>query len=87
MKTLLLTLSLLLSIGSVNAADFLGYKHPFYYFNMNNKLFLCQPHKDIAICLHTVNGVTVAYKCQQVKKGKGYLKNCIPRQGMKLEGL
>jgi hypothetical protein len=86
MKTLFV-LVILLFTASVNAADFLGYKHPFYYFNMNNKLFLCQPNKTTAICLHTVNGVTVAYKCQEAKKGNGYLKNCIPRQGYKLEGL
>jgi beta-xylosidase len=86
MKILLL-LSLLLFTSLASAAKFIAFVDPYYYFDVDGELYLCQLGKQGVFCKHTVNGVTANYKCKKVPNDEGYLKDCAITPGKKLEGL
>jgi hypothetical protein len=76
MKTLLFIL-LFTFIGSVNAVDSIGFKSPFFYISVDDKVLICQKNKMVTNCwIYDGNGA-IRYTCEAVTKPEGYIKNCI----------
>jgi hypothetical protein len=84
MKTLLFIL-LFTFIGSVGAVDSIGFKSPFFYISVDDKVLICQKNKLVTNCwIYDGNGA-IRYKCKAVTESEGYLKDCKTESAIKVE--